>query len=629
MPKHYGIKQCTINKTGGYIIRHPGCYVICEDICFSTCNSSTAAITIDSDNVVLNMNCYKLSQCINNNNNVSGIQINGNRNNISIIGNNAFIQNFNGWGIDYQGPNTKIVINGVTIQGCGSDNRIPNTTILVDGGVRIGQVDTTDNLVSEVLVTNVHIIDNKNIGLSIGADNDIIIRDSIIDHTYSIVPIYQVTGLAIRSQNVANPVPRVKNVSITNTTIRRTQCQNIKGFAGIPPYGVIGLHYVGIDNINIVDCNVTNTLCAADNDDPSGPFIVFANNVVQSGVINAIVENNNFSDTNGDHWCLFSQNFHTSANSAVPGTPTSGLISTLNHVYKNNNASGATGYCNVTGFGIYYASNVLVENCHSSNVKVLGPFVGPPFPPSAIGFTFETASGVSSGPPSIDNLRGAMNNIVVKNCSSINNVAEIGRANGFCYAAGYFNEFEIDGTTSTPEIHLKDISFINCVTQGNIAKADNVLGAQAVGAGFLIDRGVIANQGNFVGPVPITGYKSPESLGNIFINECHADNCYGADTGIQYSGGIVVLGVDKCQILNSNISDSQNGVLLGGGSSYLLNFNLGNTVNSLVKTNNADNNKIGFSDIAGTNAFVDNVSYNNIIAYNNVSNVLVNGNRSF
>ena len=626
------IKQSKINKCGGYVIRNPGYYHLCDNICFNpsdTLNVATA-ITIDSSNVILDLKCHSLVQKCTNSVPATGIKINGNKNNISIIGNNSIIKNFKGWGIDFQGPHTNIKIKGVSVKNCGSDNRVPDTTISIDGGVRIGQVDTLDKLVSELLIDNIHIIDNKNTGLTIGANNDIIISNSIIDHTYSIQPSYQVIGLTIRSQNVANPIPRVKNVSITNTTIRQTHCQTIKGWSpAIPPNGVIGLQYIGIDNIHINGCNIMDTICSADNDNPIGPFIIFGNNVVQSGVINATIENNTFKECSGDHWCLFTQNFHTSANSAVPGTPTSGLISSLNHVYKNNIANSATGYSNVGGFAFYYASDILVDNCHSSNNKVVGAFNGPPFPPCAIGFTFESAMGVSAGPPDDDNTRGIMNNIIVKNCTSFDNIAEIGRANGFCYAAGYFSNFEIDGTTPTPEIHLKDINFIDCVTQNNIAKADNFLGAQAVGAGFLIDRGVVANQGNFVGPSPVTGYKSPESLENVCIKNCRASNCYGAGTGILYSGGIVALAVDKCQVLDSSVTDSETGILLSGGNSYLLNFVLGNTTNSLIQTNKADNNTTGYSDINGTNAFVDNVAYNNTTQYNNVANIIANGNRSF
>lgn len=77
------------------------------------------------------------------------------------------------------------------------------------------------------------------------------------------------------------------------------------------------------------------------------------------------------------------------------------------------------------------------------------------------------------------------------------------------------------------------------------------------------------------------------------------------------------------------MTDGQNGILLGGGNSYLFNFPLGNTINSLVQSNKADNNNVGYSDTNGTNAFVDNVAYNNIIQYQNVTNVVANGNRSF
>ena len=627
--KKYHINQCKVIKSNGFVIKRPGYYRLCEDICFTSCDLFTVAITIRCSNVILDFNNYTLTQCPPNNNIATGIKIKENRNNISIIGNTGFITNFNGWGVDFEGPNNNILINGIQVRNCGSDIRIPGTTFSTDGAVRVGQVDTTDKLVSELIIKNVNIIDNKNIGLSIGADNNITIQNILIDNTYSSVPIYQVTGLALRSQNVANPDPRVKNVSITNSVIRKTQCKNVRGFDGVPAYGVIGLYYVGIDNINISGCTASDTVCAADNNDPVGPFIVFANNVVQSGVINSTLENNIFTNCSGDSWCLFTQNFHTSANSAVPNIPTSGLLSSLNHVYKNNITSGASGYSNVAGFAFYYASNILVEDCHSADVKVIGSFSGPPFPPCAIGFTFESAIGVSGGPPPIDNVRGQMNNIIVKNCTSIDNVSEFGRANGFCYAAGYFSKFEIDGITPTPPVNLKDVSFINCVTQKNIAKADNILGAQAAGVGFLIDKGVIANQGNFVGPPLITGYKSPETLENIFITECRASNCHGADNGIPYSGGIVVLAVNKCQISNSSGTDNQNGILLGGGNSYLLNFPLGNTINSLVQSNKEDNNNVGYSDTNGTNAFVDNVAYNNIIQYQNVSNVIINGNRSF
>ena len=60
MPRH--ITNRLISKYNGYTINKPGYYHFCEDIIFCAQLDNSITITINSNNVVLNMKHYTLTQ---------------------------------------------------------------------------------------------------------------------------------------------------------------------------------------------------------------------------------------------------------------------------------------------------------------------------------------------------------------------------------------------------------------------------------------------------------------------------------------------------------------------------------------------------------------------------------------
>ena len=89
------IHQNDLGATG-YIISSPGHYALGESISFSPV-SAASAITINTDNVHLDLNCFMLSQ-ENSQPGVNGITINSSQNNLSIL--NGMISNFSNNGIE-------------------------------------------------------------------------------------------------------------------------------------------------------------------------------------------------------------------------------------------------------------------------------------------------------------------------------------------------------------------------------------------------------------------------------------------------------------------------------------------------------------------------------------------------
>lgn len=635
-----------------YTIRQPGYYTLCGNLGYNPRKPNTTAITINSSNVVLDLKNSTLFQQTGNNVPATGIFINPNFSSISIVGENGFIQGFQGWGINCPGPNDVIILQDFTLQGCGSDARVnagddTNAVFSIDGGINIGTIGTLPvitDLVSDIVISNIRVLNNKNSGLQVSNPEQLIIEDTVIDGTFSEVPSFGVTALQIIGPDQADPMPPIKNVQINRTTISNTFCRTIESFdPQFVPDGVLGVHAGGINNLSVTDSTFTGTFCAANNDDPKAPFIFFSLNFQIRGIENIVFNNCTFSDAQGDRWTVGVQNFHSSANTGS-SPPDPGLLDTKGFVIKNCVASGTTGFYVSTGFSVYYNKNMVLENCQSMDHQLLTggiPFIYEVLTNlveiTSSGFFIGGGAGFTDGASEKENKRGQCNQVIVKNCTANSCNSAVGPAFGFFYGGGPFFAFKSDGVTPSNPVNLKDISFIDCVAQNISSQADAPNGtAQGVAAGFMVDRGVTQPAATFgiVDPsLPLTAFKPADSLQNVYVNNCRTSDIHGAGTGLQYSGGIVMLGVGKATISNSSVTGTNNdGILLGGGPWWIdASTSIVPTVNSLVQANKAGNNlNHGYRDDAGTNTFVDNVANNNgTPQYSNVQNVIPNGNRQF
>lgn len=107
--------------TNGLVISESGKAALCESIVFSPLVPGKVAITIDADNVVLDLAGFNLSQG-NQVLNTIGIVVNTGHTNVTIIGSNGSITNFSRNGIYVQGGNREIQLGEVDTRLYVTDN---------------------------------------------------------------------------------------------------------------------------------------------------------------------------------------------------------------------------------------------------------------------------------------------------------------------------------------------------------------------------------------------------------------------------------------------------------------------------------------------------------------------------
>ncbi len=622
-----------------YAITAPGVYKLCEDIAYNPAAGDTFAIYILSSNVDLDLNGHTLSLATGNAQYTSGVLIAPTTENVSIVGLDSTIENF-AIGIYSPGPSDIITLRDITVQNCGSDTRSFGV-FPVDGGIILGAtaVSPVNPVpVTDVLITNVRALNNKNFGMIVqSAAENAIVKNCIIDGTYSEAPSFYIIGLIVQATTGQDQIPRLVNAQVADTTVTNTICKTITSFAPTAKAtGVIGAFFGGINNLRVAKSTFSNTESAAFNNNPICPYLVFSAPYVQSGIANYSIEDCFFADAVGDPWTFGAECFHSSANST-------GLQLANNRSIKNCVSSGSVGYNAVAGFDVAYGSNLLMENCQSMNHKTLGTPSTIFNLPQSVGYLFNASAGDTDGDPRENNIRGNLSQVLVRNCIASEIEANFGPAIGFLYATGNFHKYlDQEHTELAPAVFAKNISFIDCVAQKCIAHADTSafdLPVKAIAAGFMAENGVLVNYITTISSSDFNinnpeFYKLPESLSNVLVQNCYVTDIHGAEEGKCLTGGIVMLAVTNATITGNTVSAINNaGILLCGGRGAVPNITNGEfrpTKRSLVEKNTCTNSIIGFKNINKKyNAFVDNISYYNKQSYVHVDNVARNNNRSF
>jgi len=620
-----------------YLISKGGHYLISEDLCCDSSGDGVIAITVDSDDVTVDLDKFKLYQKDGNQHLMTGIKVLMGRSNVRIVGRNGSIHGFNGSGIHYEGLNKGFSIVGVTVSDCGSDQRIKTFgTQSIDGGIIIGK-DITDKsyAVSNGLIDNVMVTKSKNRGIFIVMDEDVTIRDSIIDGVATDVPTLIVAGLDLHSDANGNVLgKRGKNVRIERCTINGIS-SNALTAGGV----LFGLGLFQFDDVIIKDCVVTDSsaLC------PNGSNAMFCCNFLGAGCKNIRLENNRFLNVESTG-VYFTQNFHMSANTLVNG------LGDVGNLHMNNCfASDVIGDFIVAGAEVAYGQGLMIENCSLRNIHCRGvnPGTLPLVVPEAVGFLFTGGRAFNGSIQNEDDNRiGALSNLKTNNCLVEGVTTERGVAAAFSYFSGTFNMYKESGvnpekaTLSDPVICSK-IDFSSC-------KANNVVSKDGIGAGYLIDRGFIRSTDSLLGVTTIVlngpnngnnkptfkyiPYKFADELTDVTLKDCVALNCHGADFN---SAGIIISAVKKPVVDGCIVKDCSKGILLTGGyvsegslfsgvpdvfepvpkkATYL-----GFAKGGVICNNDVDNSNVGYQDSAeGMNLFTNNSS-----AWNSNSNVMI------
>lgn len=196
MPKHEGCcKKMICGKkitSDGLVIKKPGTYLLKEDIDFSPLFPKTSAITIDSDNVVLNLCSHVLKQT-NTMRQTVGIKVKTGHNNIKII--NGTVTNFSMKGIQFEG-NTDAIILGeegtyLNVLECGKGSKFSyfdniSEEKILQNGIQLGLSfkDQENGFgkylgpVSNIQMTNVLCEKNSPCGLHLGDIINLVAKNS-------------------------------------------------------------------------------------------------------------------------------------------------------------------------------------------------------------------------------------------------------------------------------------------------------------------------------------------------------------------------------------------------------------------------------------------------------------------
>lgn len=153
----YFIGEDDVNVEDGLVLSLPGTYCLTEDIKWSPKLNVNAAITIDNDNIRLDLKGHLLEQENSDTDNNIGIVVNNDTTNIVVM--NGFITNFSGLGVYVKAGVNTIRITGLTIRECGYDGLFLDRlfTRPFAGGILVAGID--NSFVKNVIIEDCNIAD--------------------------------------------------------------------------------------------------------------------------------------------------------------------------------------------------------------------------------------------------------------------------------------------------------------------------------------------------------------------------------------------------------------------------------------------------------------------------------------
>lgn len=621
------------------VITVSGDYCVTESLNFT---GSTDAITVSVSNVNLDFQGYQLKYT--GVDYVNGVHVLPYLRNVNTF--NGIITGFTSSNIWYDEGDDSFQIYDMVIEEC------------AEAGVYLGPFTPSSNpaditkYVSNATLTNCSILRNFS-GLYIFGRENIYIdnvrcNDSLADNS-------DIRGI------LASPIPDdsiqeasfLKNLRIYNSTFNTTQ-----GLGGTIGRGSLSLS--GILNPVVKSCTFNNNILI-------GGFGSASAGLLCSALVNALIEdcqfNNNTWNFSGIIPFLFN-GFHTSANARPFGLRDARRITLRNCEAKGNVSQGFVG-----GIYVGYQENIVLEGNVASGNRSLAVQANPNTGTIA---AIPCASGIcidgGAGGFNLANNTGTVSNLVCQNNITNGNVAEQGLGAGIYVLGGNF----FDANTVQ-----RNFVFHNNIAQGNVGLADSPTigglfvsrtfdGVKGIGAGILIDRGVILNvdnlrladglfltkdtrnfsiknntlQGNVFGVagtdpwfnLTIYGPNQTVSYNGIVYDSLQNNNKGNQPdisptfwrallpaTGGKYSGGLVLIGIDSGVVLENDATGNTNGFVLTGGTAWNGQV-VASTKNMLVENNKAVRNTCyGFVDRQNkekckkgcVNAFVKNTAFNN------------------
>lgn len=343
-----------INNLIGYTINQPGAYCLAENIEWNAIVNGTAAITINANNVSLDLSKRTIQQISNTTSNNIGILIGPNLNNIKIYG--GSIVGFSGLGIFVREGNNTILLSELVINKCGFNGAFsePLFTRPFSGGILVAGLD--DNFVNNVTIEKSNLSEiiaeypNGNggaNGITIFRANNVVISNVDISN--------------IRSNGAATPlfIGLLQNASVVNCTLRDVRgTNNANGIDSMTNMGTLNRssHRFVVKDTIISDIIADNNeaLGVEPNADDFEYTNVYVNNVQTTG------------PTSNRAVGFVTQSFNPRG--IIENCIASNIICAGNFGGGASNNSHASGFFSAGGTDEPFAGQVVYRNCKAMTI---------------------------------------------------------------------------------------------------------------------------------------------------------------------------------------------------------------------------------------------------------------------
>jgi hypothetical protein len=487
-----------------------------------TASAPTAAITIASSNVYIDMKNFTLQQgdsCPG----VVGYWLTEGFENISIV--NGTIQYFLGAGIasfidTAEDPADQLYLkqllfNNLTIVDNGglgdpsSGARIATGISLETdlSGAQSPNYDTPQ-FYQNVQVLNCNVNRNTGGGVQVTQASDVTVENTHIDYTYlGSEPLGFYLALygfgALSCENV-----RIINSTCNETTFQGTTADTFIVFQA-------GAFMIPVQNIYIDRCQFNNTRGSA----------IIVSGIVSGTIDHAFVQNSQFNNATGiGSACLLIEGWHMSDSdfAQVSGDGYRIVNCQFNNSYSEQ---GNLGYLQVSGNDFITCKDIVLENCQAMGSTLVGDF---PFLAETFGFHIGTSP--SNG---VSNEQSSTRNITFRNVT-------VGDITGPQDVIGIMT----NSSSAEPIVGFATNYTIEGAIIGHIRTSHATQPAFGIGA-----------------TCPSDAFYQ-----NLYISNNRISDVYSTDATNTSSAGIGVLNVIRPNISNNSISDCENGIVLDSGS---------------------------------------------------------------
>lgn len=446
-----------------YLITCPGTYRFCGNLVFSPKASGKTAITVDADNVHIDMNKRSLTQG-NQTLRTIGISVLTGHENITIT--NGAIKNFTELGLMVEGGVSRLKlgdVHRVNITGCGGFSTfshfddVTNTPVL-QGGILLGHSKSQGNAgfytnkgpLTDISLSNVHADENSPAGMYLGIVTNFKASDCSFSRNYNnrqvgvndpnadgiITSEWCIAYGLIHVTSEAFDDIRSKNLEFLRCKFNETRNsgENLPQLtAGFAP-----IHC--IDGLTVRKCTFNETKGVTAQEDAG----FGTTGVLQAGCSNVIYEDSEFDGTYDEN--DRAEGMHISGTDIPNGTIESAEGVIIRRCTFRNNTCVAPVYPRAIGLDLIFARNYLVEDCVATN-----NFAVATDPDNAFGYA-DGINLVSTPPTGGPLIGGNMYNGRVRRCTiSGNNVN---------FTGGDVEGMYIQGPH--PNLIVED-----CVIQGN------------------------------------------------------------------------------------------------------------------------------------------------------------------